>query len=183
MFPNSGPVTRPLELTPSLLTGSPGRVTLLSSGTMGGLRLPASFPDAHCVRYPVPLRPPLGFRSLWMPVVLIQGPGTLLTRASRFPGLWAVETTGSPMFPKDPVCICPAHRPRADRKRQAIQHSQCCPRAKHGEGSTDYLLSGLNHTAFALPVYASCRQSLTTTQDSVPVSGLPFRVGLIPTGS
>ena len=53
------------------------------------------------------------------------------------------------------------------------------PATDHDEGSPRVLISGLNHTAFDLAVYASQWKSPTTAQDSLPTAGpaLPDGVG------
>src|SRR5208337_2684572 len=53
------------------------------------------------------------------------------------------------------------------------------PATDHDEGSPRVLISGLNHTAFDLAVYASQWKLPTTAQDSLPAAGpaLPDGVG------
>ena len=59
---------------------------------------------------------------------------------------------------------------------------RCCPRLCDHEGSSRNSLSRLDHTAFALPVYASQSGSPQTTQHSVRLLARLCRVGLSPTG-
>ena len=53
------------------------------------------------------------------------------------------------------------------------------PASDNDEGSPRRLISGLNHTAFDLAVYASQWKSPATTQDSLPAAGpaLPDGIG------
>jgi len=52
--------------------------------------------------------------------------------------------------------ICPALRPRSDSPpRPCFLSKEYCPQYKNSEGSNVEFLSRLNHTAFAVAVYAS----------------------------
>ena len=53
------------------------------------------------------------------------------------------------------------------------------PASDHDEGSPRVVISGLNHTAFDLAVYASQGRFPATTQDSLPAAGpaLPDGIG------
>src|SRR4029077_1832572 len=78
-------------------------------------------------------------------------------------------------------------RPRCDQARCWVQVSLmpgAAPASDNDEGSTRALISGLNHTAFDLAVYASQGRSPATTQDSLPAAGpaLPDGIGY-PQGS
>ena len=109
-FPDS---TRLARRFPSLLPGSPSSVRLLSLGTMKPLRLPRASPDTLFVT----LRriPWVGFaRSLLAadrPAAT--RPGCCSTGAS-VPVFCPKDALGSPMFPGNPMCSCPALRPRPD---------------------------------------------------------------------
>ena len=48
------------------------------------------------------------------------------------------------------------------------------PAPKHNEGSPRLQISGLNHTAFGLAVYASKWRLPATAQDSLPAAGPSF---------
>lgn len=54
---------------------------------------------------------------------------------------------------------------------------QCCPRCQYDEGSNGLTISGLNHTASALAVYASRQALLPDMQDSLAAGGEPLRRG------
>src|SRR3990172_2771876 len=86
------------------------------------------------------------------------GPGGSAFRAA-FPRAASSRrgTIGPPTFLGNPLCLCPALRPRRDGTRQAFTTRPRGPRSDHDEGSTQGCLSGLNHTAWALAVYASPR--------------------------
>src|SRR5687768_12222550 len=103
--------------------------------TMKGLRLPASIPHA-----------PFPSRGGTAPCALVfrsRGCQTPRPRAgdlvSRMVPAGDVErrSTGSPKFLGNPLCICPALRPRQDRPPQATTVSRCCPRYPNDEGSCD----------------------------------------------
>jgi len=67
-----------------------------------------------------------------------------------------VEMTGPPRFLGNPLCTCPAHRPRWDRGYQAIAVSRCSlPQSERRRLPQQKTISGLNHTACTLAVYAS----------------------------
>jgi hypothetical protein len=51
-----------------------------------------------------------------------------------------------------------------------------------GVGTHDFAISGLNHAAYMLAVYASQRRSPDTTQDSLRLGGHPLPAGLQPAG-
>jgi hypothetical protein len=57
------------------------------------------------------------------------------------------------------------------------------PRYVDSEGSRDWFLSRLDHTASALAVYASPSSLPPPTQDSLRLPARLYRVGLAPTGS
>ena len=69
-------------------------------------------------------------------------------------GKKSVETAGSPTFLGNPLCSCPALRPRQDRR---IRPSRCvgAAPAMSTAKAPAWQLSRLNHTASALAVYAS----------------------------
>ena len=73
-------------------------------------------------------------------------------------------------------------RPRRDQARGWVQVSLMpgtAPASDNDEGSPRRLISGLNHTAFDLAVYASQWRSPAPTQDSLPAAGpaLPDGIG------
>ncbi len=69
-------------------------------------------------------------------------------------GISSMETTGSPTFLGDPLCLCPALRPRQDRRARPLRHANMAP-ALTTTKAPALQLSRLNHTASALAVYAS----------------------------
>jgi hypothetical protein len=66
----------------------------------------------------------------------------------------AVETTGSPAFPGNPMCSCPVLRPRRDRCIWPSRGAGAAPAASTAKAPTTRL-SRLHHTASTLAVYAS----------------------------
>ena len=72
------------------------------------------------------------------------------------------------------MTIRPALRPRRDRVRgmgPVVNRPDAAPASKQNEGSPHWRISGLNHTAFGLAVYASQWKLPATTQDSLPAAG------------
>ena len=69
-------------------------------------------------------------------------------------GISSMETTGSPTFLGNPMCLCPALRPRQDRRVRPLRHADAAP-ALTTTKAPALQLSRLNHTASALAVYAS----------------------------
>src|SRR5271165_3701469 len=72
------------------------------------------------------------------------------------------------------MTIRPALRPRRDRVRATgprVNVLDTAPAPKHNEGSPRLQISGLNHTAFGLAVYASKWRLPATAQDSLPAAG------------
>ena len=69
-------------------------------------------------------------------------------------GISSMETTGSPTFLGNPMCLCPALRPRRDRRVRPLRHADAAPALTTTKAPT-IPLSRLNHTASALAVYAS----------------------------
>jgi len=59
----------------------------------------------------------------------------------------------------------------------ASWHVDAAPALVNVEGSSDYVLSGLNHAASVLAVYASQHASRRATQDSLAAGGQPLLRG------
>ena len=66
----------------------------------------------------------------------------------------SVETAGSPPFLGNPLCSCPALRPRQDRRIRPTRCVGAAPAMSTAKAPA-WQLSWLNHTASALAVYAS----------------------------
>ena len=64
-------------------------------------------------------------------------------------------TAGSPRFLGNPLCPCPALRPRWDLHARPLRRFGAAFRSSHHVGSHHQPLSGLHHTAWSLAVYAS----------------------------
>ena len=119
------------------------------------------------------------------PTALDAGPWIILELVSGSPsGLLRVETAGSPKFPGNPR----DHSPCSPTPAGPGTLGHACvagtaPASDQDEDSHEEL-SGLNHTAFDLAVYASQGWSPTTTQDSLSAAGpaLPDGIGY-PQGS
>ena len=130
----------------------------------GTLRIPPSFPprlitpDGYC---------PMRLRSL---------PWTRRrSRAWSF-RVWQPHAncgqrrTDTLKFPGSPSVPLPCSPTPAGPLRQAIRRSDAAPAAATARAPTIRRLSGLNHTASALAVYASPHGSHRRTQDSLPLS-------------
>jgi hypothetical protein len=123
---------------------------------------------------------------------------TLPAAGYDYGGRWAAPPAGlspagtaaslaAPQVPGEPLRTCPALRPRRDRWPRPVRvvpyswHSDIAFRCFDGVGSHHSLLSGLNHAACTLAVYASRPRSpvccLTAAQDSLPAGGLPWPDG------
>ena len=93
-----------------------------------------------------------------------------------------METTGSPKFPGSPGDHSPCSSdPGVTRHADGSRCRSCLPRPPRltTTNAHDDGISGLNHTAFDLAVYASSWRSPDTTQDSLPAAGpaLPDGIG------
>ena len=93
-----------------------------------------------------------------------------------------METTRSPRFLDDPIRICPALRPRPSRHIRPLRYADAAPVITTTK-ALEIPLSRLNHTAFAVTVYASRLRSPAAMQDSLLAAGQLCQVGLVPTGS
>jgi hypothetical protein len=113
-----------------------------------------------------------------------RGPGTL-GAASPFPlARFRWRWQGLPGSWGAPVRTCPALRPRRDLGTRPARCSGVAFRRLEDVGSRNAVISGLNHTACTLAVYASQRRLPDATQDSLPVGGQPFPRGIgYPPGS
>jgi len=73
------------------------------------------------------------------------------------------------------LCLCPALRPRPNRRPLASwRFRRCCPRTSHGEGFSGWWISGLYHAALAPAAYASRTMLPPSLQDSLPAGWLAF---------
>jgi hypothetical protein len=85
-------------------------------------------------------------------------PGCCLTGLTLFlPVPCPKDAFGSPKFPANPSCICPVLRLRPGLHARLSRRFSVVLAQQEGEDPSDTSLSKLNHTAFALAVYASCR--------------------------
>ncbi len=126
-------------------------------GTIRTLRLPAVPPAAlRFLRLAVPRTDACGFAATGGKRQTPVTRGSWVTRiAPLFRGLRA-ETTGPPTFLGNPDCayalLFDPGRTDHTRPFSVPRHG---PRSDHDEGSCGNCLSRLNHTAWALAVYAS----------------------------
>jgi len=134
-----------------------GCVRLLSVGTMRQLRLPC----LSCVTSFVALcrntsgRFPAFARHRGE--IAAPTPGCCLTGVTLcLPVSSPKDAFGSPKFPANPSCICPVLRLRPGLYARLSRRFGVVLAQQDGEDPSD-ALSKLNHTAFALAVYASCR--------------------------
>jgi hypothetical protein len=77
------------------------------------------------------------------------------------------------------MCLRPALGPRRDRSARPLRQIDTAPRIGNDEGSPRRVISGLNHTASALAVYASPGELPHKTQDSLLAAGQLYQAGLI----
>jgi len=89
-----------------------------------------------------------------------------------------VETVGSPKFLGNPLVPMPSSLTPAGPMHQATSMHRHGPCPHDNKGSLRVVISGLNGTASALPVYASPGGSLHRTQDSVLVAGQALPGGI-----
>lgn len=82
-----------------------------------------------------------------------------------YPGIWSVERTGSPMFPEDPSCICPALRPRAERVCQAKYSNPLLPPRLIVRRLHRFIAFGAQSRGFCTPRLRFVPPLLATTQD------------------
>jgi len=152
---------------------------------MKALRLPRPIPLASVLpRLTVPHAARLFACIAW------RGANHAIWRISlRVPGPAVITHCGGlgiSQVPREPQCafallLDPGRTLTPGRYRDARMLLPHCRRRKL---TTRVLISGLNHTAFAPAVYASCRGCPTTTQDSLPAGGQPLPDGIdYPLGS
>jgi hypothetical protein len=77
------------------------------------------------------------------------------------------------------VCLCPALRPRQDRRARPYSVVGAAPALSTAKAPATNILSRLNHTALALAVYASYAVLPRPTQDSLPAVGQLCGAGLV----
>jgi len=85
-------------------------------------------------------------------------------------GLLSPETLSSHTFPYDLLRICPALGPRPRRTRSLNARPRSLPLTIKRKPPAMKKISGLNHAAFALAVYASQILSPRPMQNSLPVT-------------
>ena len=150
-------------------------------GTMQMLRLPRRHPGALRLH----LRPGTYLARCLLPRLAgsgCRGPGI---STSGIPGRIGVERRGPPRFLGNPHADMPCSLTPVGRSRLAMAACRCClPQFRLRRLPRYTLLSGLDHTACQLPVYASSRTLPHATQHSVPAAGqaLPGGIGY-PLGS
>lgn len=144
---------------PSLLAGSLGLVSQLSNGTISALRLPTLLLAALCFRSLCNTMRASLFVFLLGSLAAGSTSPTPGSYVSPLPlvRLTSMEIVGSPKFPGTPLCIRPALRPRQDLDALPCRRFDAAPGILTAKAPGTIILSRLNHTAFALAVYASCR--------------------------
>ena len=125
--------------------------------------------------------PPLRPSSLPRGGTTPRGPGLLLPRRPR--RLSSVEKTRPPRFLDNPCVHAPLSDPGGPPAPGHYRTGDGVFRTADYVDSTMMLISGLNHAACTLPVYASRPRSPQDAQHSVPAGGQPCRAGLSPAGS
>jgi hypothetical protein len=176
VFPNNDSMTRP---PPSLLPGSFGTcVRLVSNGTMRRLRLPSCF--SRCsVRHIAPryLGLILRLRSLGRENRRLNA-WALLTGIALAPVFVLKDTFGSPKFPANPSCICPALRLRPGLHARLVTAFRYCPRAVGRRGPRRGITFEAQSHGFCTGCLRFVPPSRTTTQNSLPVVSQTFPGGL-----
>lgn len=66
--------------------------------------------------------------------------------------------SGSPVFPLNPLRVCPVLGPRQNLHAKPFQRFGIALSSLNGEGFRNTVISGFNSTASTLAVYASCRR-------------------------
>ena len=106
------------------------------------------------------------------------GPGVFGAGNSSKPVGKEMETSGRPKFLGNPIVPAPCSWTPARPACQAIRQVGAAPRAFNYGGSPRAVISGLDHTASALAVYASQCGSRRPTQDSLLAAGQLYQAGL-----
>ena len=163
---------------PSLASGSRGAGSPPFFSTMKPLRRPSSFSSPSGL-------PRIGYHVATALILDASAAaiGAANTRAIGRPATlrpvgFPVETGGPPGFPWMPVHVCPALRPRPAVRTKPSGCVRVAPAIHKTKAPAKHSFSRLYHTAFMLPVYASCQ----------PLDGLrktrfrrlvrPYRAGL-----
>ena len=134
-----------------------GCVRLLSIGTMRQLRLPCSSCVTPFVTLPRNTSVDFQLSLVRAGEIATRSPGCCLPVSPSVPAFGPKDAFGSPKFPANPSCICPALRPRPGLHARRLRRFGFAPVSKTTKAPTTTALSELNPTAFALAVYASCR--------------------------
>ena len=140
------------------------------TGTISRLRFLAS-PRAS-LRFLRSALPPLRPSSLPRDGTTPRGPGLLLPRRPR--RLSSVEKTRPPRFLDNPCVHAPLSDPGGPPAPGHYRTGDGVFRTADYVDSTMMLISGLNHAACTLPVYASRPRSPQDAQHSVPAGGQPW---------
>src|SRR6266516_3765905 len=154
-------IRRPLPSTGSRRVGSPASTVVRGAPTpcrpSRRTSLPSLGGTALCARLSLP---PATERSH-------RRPGALCNRRPLVP-VQRAETAGPRRFLGNPIADMPCSSTPVGPRRQAISAPRCClPPFVTTSAPTMCTLTGLNHTACPLAVYASSSQLPATTQDSL----------------
>ena len=140
------------------------------TGTISRLRFLAS-PRAS-LRFLRSALPPLRRSSLPRGATTPRGPGLLLPRRPH--RLSTVEKTRPPRFLDNPCVHAPLSDPGGPPTPGHYRTGDGVFRIRYDVDSAMILISGLNHAACTLPVYASRPGSPQDAQHSVPAGGQPW---------
>jgi hypothetical protein len=155
-------IRRPLPSTGSCGVSSPASQVLRGAPTP----LPSVPPHFVILRLAVPLCA-LVFRSRRRPSATAAGQGLCINRLPLVP-VQRAETAGPHRFLGNPAANMPCSSTPVGPQRQAISALRyCLPPFVTTSAPTTSTLTGLNHTACPLAVYASSPQLPATTQDSL----------------
>ena len=150
--------------------GSSGASSPDLTGTISRLRFLVS-PRAS-LRFLRSALPPLRRSSLPRGATTPRGPGLLLPRRPR--RLSSVEKTRPPRFLDNPCVHAPLSDPGGPPTPGHYSAGDGVFRTDYYVDSAMMLISGLNHAACTLPVYASRPRSPQDAQHSVPAGGQPW---------
>jgi len=167
---------------PSLLPGSRRfSVPRLSVGTMQTLRLPTHPLWLELIS---PRGPEVPTLFSWTPPVAgwLDEVGDVLIRGRPFPGLVLWCGTGIPCFMVSLLMVCPALRPRPCPRISLGDPRVLFPLSWQRKPSGTSLISWLNHTAFHLAVYASCRHLWRRRKTRLRCGATRFPAVVVPLG-
>jgi len=92
-------------------------------------------------------------------------------------GISSTETTGSPTFLGNPMRLCPALRPRQDRRVRPLRHAHAAPALTTTKAPALHFRGSITQLQHWLSTLRSMGYPMTT-QDSLPAAGQALPDGL-----